>query len=109
MDLILEELSQTDLGFKLAEELLIAVLLWVDDVITFADGPEDQKIILEKINEFAIKHKLKWGKDKCNIMRVGKHNKTDEIWKLGEMVLEETKRYKYLGDIMTPDGKIQKI
>ena len=33
MDLISEELSQTDLGFKLAEDLLIAVLLWVDDVI----------------------------------------------------------------------------
>ena len=38
-------------------------------------------------------------------MRVGKHKKSEREWKLGDMVIQETKKYKYLGDIVTPDGK----
>ena len=31
-----------------------------------------------KIHQFAIRHKIKWGREKCNVMRVGKH-KNDEF------------------------------
>ena len=57
------------------------------------------------MNEFAIKHKLKWGKEKCNIMRVGKHKGVPQSWKLGDIDIEETSEYKYLGDIITNNGK----
>ena len=86
-------------------DFIIRVLLWVDVVIICVEGEEEQEQILEKLNEFAIKHKLKWGQNKCNVMRVGKHDKTNKQWKLGELTIEETTKYKYLGDIITPDGK----
>ena len=73
MDLISEELSKAELGFTFDSDLVIAVLLWVDDVMTCVESIEDQKEILLKLEEFASKHKLQWSKEKCNIMGVGKH------------------------------------
>ena len=63
-------------------DFIIRVLLWVDDVITYVEGEEEQEQTLEKLNEFAIKHKLKWGQNNCNVMRVGKLDKTNKKWKL---------------------------
>lgn len=42
-------------------------------------------------------------------MRVGKHsNKEKDTWKIGDMEIDETETYKYLGDIITSDGKNKK-
>ena len=105
MDMLAEELGLTDKGYELSEELKIAVLLWVDDVVSCVDGENNQKDILRIVDEFAIKHKLKWGAHKCNIMRVGKHKEPTKEWKLGELTIQETNTYKYLGDSITSDGK----
>ena len=48
-----------DQGFKVTDDLFIAVLLWVDDVMSFAVGVEEQKEILKWVAEFAVKQKLK--------------------------------------------------
>ena len=87
------------------ETLCIATLLWVDDVVTCAEGVESQMNTLNKVNNFAEKHKLTWGKEKCNVMRVGKHQGEKKEWDLGEMKIDETTKYKYLGDTITHDGK----
>ena len=61
--------------------------------------------MLEKLNEFALKHKIKWGADKCKVMRIGKHKEKRKEWKIGDMPITETSEYKYLGDWITDDGK----
>ena len=38
-------------------------------------------------------------------MRVGRHNKDPKEWQLGELTIQEADSYKYLGDILTSDGK----
>ena len=110
MDVLSEELQPTGMGFHLSEELRIVVLLWVDDVLSFAVGEEEQKEILKKIDEFAIKHKLQWGHSKCNVMKVGLHNKNNnqQTWNLGTMQIQESTTYKYLGDVISNDGKYAK-
>ena len=110
MDTLSEELQPYGFGYELSNDLLIVVLLWVDDVLTCAVGEEEQNEILKKVDEFAKKHRLQWGQAKCNVMRVGIHNKTNEKtkWKLGSMEIDETTTYKYLGDIITSDGKNMK-
>ena len=105
MDLIHEELQETDLGFCIDADFIIAALLWVDDAITCTEGKENQEEMLKRMDEFATKHKLKWGQEKCNIMKIGKHDKKEVKWQLGNMEIKETQKYKYLGDIITPDGK----
>merc|ERR1712074_495379 len=89
-DLIAEELKGEKLGFEITKDFLIDVLLWVDDVVSCTEGKVNQEQMLNKVNEFAIKHKLKWGQAKCKVMKVGKHNKKAEEWTLGDMKIEET-------------------
>ena len=105
MDMISEELQESGEGIPLTNDFLLAVLLWVDDVVTFAEGVEHQQMILKRIDEFAIKHKLKWGPSKCNVMRVGHHSDSITEWKLGDVNISECQSYKYLGDYITNDGK----
>ena len=107
MDVLAEECLAEGVGIKLSQELTIATLLWVDDVLTLAEGEKEQKEMLNKVDIFATKHKLKWGQSKCNVMRVGTHPQvsTNTTWTLGTMPIEETKTYKYLGDIISNNGK----
>ena len=106
MDVLSEELQPSGMGFHLSESLRIAVLLWVDDVLSFATGESEQEEILKRVDEFALKHKLQWGQSKCNVMRVGLHKKGEKKkWNLGTMTIEETSSYKYLGDHISNDGK----
>merc|ERR1712228_188556 len=91
MDMISEELQESGDGFQLSQEFLIPVLLWVDDVISFAEGEENQKLILQKIDDFAIRHKLRWGQSKCNVMRIGHHIANEKVWNLGDLTIQETK------------------
>ena len=109
MDMLQEEIEPTGEGFQLQQGLTIPYLLWVDDVVSCVEGQENQKRILKRVNEFGIKHKLKWGAAKCNVIKIGKHeNDKQDEWMLGDEKIEETDSYKYLGDIITFDGKNDK-
>ena len=79
--------------------------MWVDDVVTCTEDTSNQKNALEEIDEFAVKHKLEWGAHKCKVMRVGKHHERATKWNLGNLHIEETTQYRYLGDEITSNGK----
>ena len=51
----------------------IPALLFMDDVVTFAEGYSQQKRTLEVIHEFGVKHQIEWGVDKFKAMEVGSH------------------------------------
>ena len=95
MDVLAEELLELNEGFSMSDIFKIALLLWVDDVVTFAESEEEQKRILELVNQFALKHKIQWGKEKCKVMRVGYHRPSEaSTWKIGDMPIEESDSYK---------------
>ena len=71
MDVLAEEAAEDDQRSVIFDSLDMSVLEWVDDVITFAIGQEQQEYTLDKVNEFAVKRRLKWGKEKCNVMEIG--------------------------------------
>ena len=83
----------------------IASLAFVDDVASIATGYSQQERTLERINEFAIKHQLEWGEDKCKVMEIGKHKEKRTEWKLGEKKIQNCQNYKYLGEVISRDGK----
>ena len=108
MDTLSEDIQPTGEGFKMDDTLTIACLLWVDDVVSCVEGRSNQEQMLDRIANFALKHKLRWGTQKCKVMRVGKHNEDKQKWKLGTLEIEETDSYRYLGDVVTSDGKNSK-
>ena len=108
MDLIQEEASENpELGVQF-ELLKLIVLIWVDDVVSFAEGETQQNHTLAMINEFAMKHKLKWGSSKCNVMQIGKSAYVEKQWKLGSIDISSCESYKYLGDIIMRNNGNQK-
>ena len=77
----------------------------VDDAITFAEGYNQQEMTLKEVHEFALKHKLEWGEEKCKIMEIGSHKEGKETWQLGSKSITKCDNYKYLGEKITRDGK----
>ena len=104
MDVLAEEMEEDeDLGCKVGD-FDIGCLLWVDDVVTFAEGAVQQENTLEKIDDFAVKHKLEWGASKCKVMEVGNKKVKRKVWKLGPKEIEAADSYRYLGDIISQSG-----
>ena len=79
-------------------------LLFVDDALTIAEGRQQQEETLKSVNEFAIKHKIKWGPDKCKVLEIGAHTSIKPKWKLGDQEIEGADTYKYLGDYINRKG-----
>ena len=57
------------------------------------------------MGDFAVKNNLRFGKEKCKVMKVGENREIAREWNLGELMIEECQKYKYLGDVITGDGK----
>ena len=105
MDNMAENMTEDDtLGVNISDTI-IPSLLYVDDAITFAEGYEQQQRTLDMVYEFALKHKLEWGADKCRTMEIGTHAEKRSEWKLGEMTITKCSTYKYLGEQISRDGK----
>ena len=79
-------------------------LLYVDDALTIAEGTRQQEETLKCIDEFATKHKIKWGPSKCKVLEIGKHTNIKKEWKLGNENIEGADSYKYLGDHINRQG-----
>ena len=80
MDQLPADLGQSKLGFTKDKDFLISALLWVDDVVICTNSPSNEIETLNEVNEFALKHKIKWGQNKCKVMRIGKHNDQQHEW-----------------------------
>ena len=109
MDVISEELmnNQNDC-LEFTSGFSIGALLWIDDLITCTEDKKKQEKMLERVDEFAKKNKVRWGREKCKVMQVGRKNDQCQEWQFGETTIDNCDEYKYLGDIITSDGKNQK-
>ena len=108
MDVLAEDMEKEgDFGVEL-DELRITILEWVDDVVTFALGEDQQNLTMAQVDEFAKRHKLKWGKDKCNVMEIGSGRYSEKKWKLGNLDINSCTEYKYLGDWIARNGNNKK-
>ena len=104
MDTLTDDMIEDqNIGIEI-EGKKISNMLFVDDVATLAEGKKQQEMTLKKVNEFATKHKIKWGAHKCNVLEIGKHRSVKETWKLGEEDIKASDTYKYLGDIINRNG-----
>ena len=105
MDTLPEDLEMDhEMGVTI-EDLSISCLEYMDDVNTFAIGYRQQELTLAALNEFALKHQLEWGTEKCKVMEIGKSKERRSEWKFGEKTITNCQTYKYLGEEISRDGK----
>ena len=103
-DVLSEDISEDEsLGVDVGG-VTIGATLFEDDVATLAEGYKQQEATLMMVNEFAKKHKLQWGMDKCKVLEIGSHKDPRSNWKLGSQTIEGANSYKYLGDVVMRNG-----
>ena len=61
-------------------------------------------MVLEYVDQFAVKHKLKWGNEKCKVMEISTRPCANRTWGLGQQEIESCNSYKYLGDVIMRNG-----
>ena len=84
MDQLAVDLMEKDeLGIAIGESKINAQL-YVDDAISYAEGYAQQEATLAEVNEFAVRHKLEWGAEKCKTMEIGNKKEKRSTWKLGD-------------------------
>ena len=105
MDTLAEDMQEDQSLGILIRNHQIATLLFMDDAMTFAEGPEQQQRSLNAVSEFGEKHQIEWGESKCNVMEVGSSRTTTKEWKLGDKTIKSCETYKYLGVQICRNGK----
>ena len=109
MDVISEELiANSSECLQISNEFAIGALLWVDDLVTCAEKASMQENMLQRIDEFARKNKVRWGQEKCKVIQVGKKEDHRSEWQFRDIAIGNCDEYKYLGDVLTCDGKNHK-
>ena len=96
--------ENSDLGVEIGR-MKPACLAYVDDATTLAVGYKQQELTLKAISEFAVKHMLEWGEQKCQVMEIGHHKEKRKQWDLGDKKIGNCQSYKYLGEIISRNGK----
>ena len=101
MDEVSKELEKEKQGIIISENgAEKGSLLWVDDVFLIAMEGELQKP-LDITDEISSKYHIEYGKPKSNSLpiKTSKKKIKEKAYSLGEMELERTDKYKYLGYI----------
>ena len=52
-----------------------------------------------------LEKNTKWGAAKCKVLEMGTHEEEKKEWNLGDKTIENSDNYKYLGEIISRDGK----
>ena len=110
MDEIAKEIKKENLGIQLpGQEEKIGCLLWVDDVVLMSSSKEELQKMLDITNEIANRYHLEFGKEKSQTMIINggrKKNEANENFKLGNMTLDNTNKYKYLGEYINAKNNL---
>ena len=80
-------------------EIIAYCLLWMDDVALIATEPDNLQTMLNITNEIANRYHIEFGEPKTRILKIGNDKKTI-TFKLGDMIIKYTDKYKYLGEII---------
>lgn len=98
--LFLDDLSAFLPGGVSINGVQIKVLMYADDIVLLAETPRALQLMINRLNEYTERWKLKVNTEKSKIMVFQKHLRRRpkaETWNLAGERLEIVKEYKYLG------------
>lgn len=99
MDEISKETKKTKIGIKIPGTTeYLNTLLWMDDVALITNNRDDMQKLLDITYTTASKYHIAFGKEKSKMLKIGnKNNQEITTLTLGDMQIEQTDKYKYLG------------
>ena len=113
MDEIAKEITKLNKGCYIpGTQQKIGCLLWVDDVVLMSESEKELQEMLDITHKIAKRYHIEFGKEKSKAMQIGKGTTEMELT-LGNMKIEYTKSYKYLGETinnkLNMENQIQEI
>ena len=107
MDEIAEEINKYELGVDTnnTSHPKLGCLLYMDDVVLISNKAQEMQKMLDITNEISSRYRIVFGKEKSKVMKMGSSVQTE--LKLGDMEIEETDKYKYLGEIINNKGNLE--
>lgn len=86
------------MGVRVAE-VILACLLFADDIVLMADTAEELQKMMDVVTEFAIDFRFELSQVKSNVVIYGRRDSdpTNTVWRLGGVDIAESFDYKYLG------------
>ena len=107
MDEINKEIQKHKLGPKFTNlKQTTGCLLWMDDVALISSDTNELQEMLNITHDIASRYHIEFGATKSKILKIGKGNSKPNLH-LGEMKLEYTTTYKYLGEIFNTKGNME--
>ena len=94
--------------YKYKGEVKVQILGMVDDVLAVNKCSNEAVISNFTINRFMELNKLRLSSTKCHRMHIGKQSIKCPELQIHESEMETTRQERYLGDIITCDGKQDK-
>ncbi len=93
-----KEINELGLGVPVGD-IKLSILLYADDIALITENENDLQSMLDKLNEWCVKWRMKVNETKTNIIhfRNKRCAKTAENFKLGAKTLDIVSNYKYLG------------
>lgn len=104
MDEIGKNIQSENLGIKISENNKIGNLLWMDDVLMITDKEREMQRMLDITNETSEPYRIKYGQAKSQAQAIGNVEKVE--YKIGDMPLQYTETYKYLGHIQNEKNNL---
>ena len=107
IDEIAKELDLRSIGHqKLWNNNTIGCLLWMDDVALIHHDKEEIQKMLNTTDDIAKRYHIKFGKNKSQVLTIGNSEIIPNLT-LGDMQLDHTETYKYLGMTLNKKGNLE--
>ena len=85
----------------------LSCILWADDLVMLSETKEGLKKMVEKLAGFALENGLKINADKTKCMVFNKNSRHIRCSiSCGDLIINSTRVYKYLGFLVTPSGEV---
>ena len=102
-----EAMEEVEEGVRIGGHRIQAVRFADDQAMTAstADGLQN---IMTKLNEVVERYKMRINKNKTKVMKIGKGEQEQLQIEIGGNILEQVHQFKYLGSMITEDGRSEK-
>ena len=100
-------LRRMNVGVSVGNEK-ICVLLYADDVVVMSESANELQSLLDAVDGYGRDFGVRFSSEKSKVMIVNRsEDESDAVWRLGEIELEQTEEYKYLGIWMSSNGCVK--
>ena len=101
---LVKELKELNCGIEIGEnqELNISSLLYADDIVLMAEDRYTLQLLMNTVANYAKRWKFELNPKKSEVVVFGSKRAPRDIeWRLGENVIKQVTKYKYLGIELT--------